>query len=496
MTHLDEMKSEFERLDLEDRDGLRAWFEKYNFYSDKRKAHILHIWQNEWFIKLKWWAYGKINNRPKTRRGGRSKNKYCTREWCYKHYVVDGLSIPQCAKLARIAPVTFMLWLIRFGIPTRQKVPKVQAPGQVVPVWMDALQRKIKYVPWVYKVRLRNDASYRNDGKLFLFVRSKCRYNLVWFIDESPNPNIPVLTADDTCFKNIPRIYEQYGDIIENKYPAHIAISRADLRAATPFEAALATHAYAYRLYTRGWVRPEYPENELVDDWDNLKSMDLANRSIDELRRIFLFESKRVSPGHKVLEHFFDIKSLFWPFINDGKSLRDAVTALLHKRSWDFDFHHLLITIGTLKVSKLRYYDPLIYQAVFQRLGITGKVYDMSPGVGQIAMACALEGLEYTCIPNTQLGYAFHNGFIEFSGLKHTNYVDGDKADCLMINNPFQPPEFSAINDLASKLSAKRIIVCVSSLLYKDWVEMYRPKLKFKVKLHLADYKNYYMLVW
>ena len=224
--------------------------------------------------------------------------------------------------------------------------------------------------------------------------------------------------------------------------------------------------------------------------------MRVADRSIDELRRIFLYEAKTVSPGHKILEHFFDVRSVFWPFINDGKSLRDAVTALLHKQNWAYDFHHLLIIISLLKSSKMRYYDPLIYQAVFQRLNITGKVYDMRPEVGQIAMSCALADLEYTCIPNTQLGYAFHNGFIEFSGLKHTNYTDGDKADCLMVNNPYRPPAFSEINELAAKISAKRIIVCVSALLYKNWVEMYRPRFKIKVKLHLADYQAYYMLVW
>lgn len=48
-----------------------------------------------------------------------SRHPCCTRDWLDQHYVVEGLTLRECAELAGVNPYTIIRWLAKFGIPTR-----------------------------------------------------------------------------------------------------------------------------------------------------------------------------------------------------------------------------------------------------------------------------------------------------------------------------------------------------------------------------------------
>jgi hypothetical protein len=49
----------------------------------------------------------------------RSRRPNFNREWITNHYIIEGLSCDECAKLAGIASHAFMDWLVRLQIPIR-----------------------------------------------------------------------------------------------------------------------------------------------------------------------------------------------------------------------------------------------------------------------------------------------------------------------------------------------------------------------------------------
>jgi hypothetical protein len=53
------------------------------------------------------------------RAAARSRHPCCTRYWLMEHYVVAGLSLARCARLAGVSTATLTAWLIRFQVRVR-----------------------------------------------------------------------------------------------------------------------------------------------------------------------------------------------------------------------------------------------------------------------------------------------------------------------------------------------------------------------------------------
>jgi hypothetical protein len=56
---------------------------------------------------------------PSAREAVRSRRPCCTRPWLLRHYVVEGLSLTRCAKLAGVSAATLTDWLLAAGIRIR-----------------------------------------------------------------------------------------------------------------------------------------------------------------------------------------------------------------------------------------------------------------------------------------------------------------------------------------------------------------------------------------
>jgi len=55
----------------------------------------------------------------------KSTNKHCTKEWLIQHYVLEEVSIRNCAKLANVNSYLIYLWLTKFGIPLRTSTESI-----------------------------------------------------------------------------------------------------------------------------------------------------------------------------------------------------------------------------------------------------------------------------------------------------------------------------------------------------------------------------------
>jgi hypothetical protein len=213
----------------------------------------------------------------------KSKNPNCNKAWCHKHYVELQYTLEECAKYAGISKSKFEDWLVKFKIPVRPNHVRLDYNRQLKFEFKTMLN-KLKMDPAVKKIRV---------GKNRL---------LVTHIDNLRSQYIfSQMNAEDWQFTAAPPILNKYETDVLGGDDTHLYISRTSLNNASVIERNVALHLFNHLIIKRGWIWPKFPEHEILEDYNKLKS---AN-----INRCFNGESfmlwKTYGHGKKLLQHFF-----------------------------------------------------------------------------------------------------------------------------------------------------------------------------------------------
>lgn len=553
---LSELRIKFEKVDKNDPESLRNWFNSYNYLSTndfaqianrsvsyirrlKKKANIIgkmppclpkskatpkinnlippENWDTyEWFNKVVG-IYSveqiskacNISRRTVGRRlakyglrntfSTKSNNKCCTKAWCYKYYVELGWSQDKCAKKAGVCQQTFANWLNRFKIPVRTARESLRSHTNVQ-LWVRELIDKLKKQSTVRKVFLRDN---------HIHVRFKNYFWETYYVNKLDTNRRPplsyIITKEDAKLVNVPQVYSEYeSDILNAQYDEngiiqspHIIINRKEFIKSSLIEQRLAAHEFCRQITQRNWMWPEHPEYILLEEWDKLQKFKPSKYINNDTFSIFVRSGQKPAPGRRLIEHFFDISEFSHTF-KSPRLVMKMINKLASRNDLIFNFHNLLRIFSCGEITfpnhpTFRMFDPAAYTVLFRQLGIKGRILDLKPGFGNRAIASAMENLEYYTISDTRFKMAINKGFDSFIGLNYHEW-NNDKVDVLIYDDNFNLSDMKKVIEYTKY--AKRMLVFVPHSHKLEYQAKFKPQSMIKIKTKWFQKSPDYIFIW
>ncbi len=418
-----------------DEDWLRSAAKRHSARAIARAANVHH----SHVIRL----FEKHDIKKQTyKEAMKSKNPHCTKAWCYEHYVVQGLSMKKCAKLAGVARSTFSKWLVRFEIPVHTDV-NTQRPNITKLIWVNKLIHDLKKQDVVRLVKHYDDRVHVRFRNFF--------WETYYFID--PGRRIPrafPITRDMCRLEKVPVARLQFETKFSGEsFPAHIIISRKEFNKASFMEQRIAIHQLTWAINRRGWVPMDYPQRILDADWARANDINIKRFLINSRYQMVQKDGKEAA-GWRIAEHFLPFLEM-QGMLKSPKYVVRALNRLVTKTK-KISTHNLLKELiaedpRRMKTKpRVRMVDPRMYIVMLKKLGITGKVLDLYPSHGSRLMACAQLGLTYVAPRTDLMEYAVDKGIVEFLNLKF-EWFEGQKVDLTLHDDDLLEHPFGDVQE-------------------------------------------------
>lgn len=469
-----------------------ADWDNYEWFSKVAKSHTYRdlstatgLSYRSIYTRLKRWGL-------KTR-GQVSHNPCHTKEWCEEHYVKQGLSQTKCAKLAKVGQQTFANWLNDFKIPVRTARETSKAHTNVK-LWVRKLFHALEQQDTIRSVRLRHDhihVRYMNYFWETYYLKDKT--------DNRVTHSRLISNKENGRLEHIPEVtYEYESDLVGGQqFPAHLIINPKEWKQSSLIEQRVALHEFCRRITQRDWIWPEYPEFVLQEEWRKVQDYKESKYMSQGAFTAYADIGKNPTPGRRIIEHFMDLSNYAAAF----KSPRYIMKLLnsITKRKLTINTHNLLRTFSCSGITlpsqgkTFRIIDPGLYAVILKRLNITGTVFDLNPGLGNRAIACAILGLKYTTIPDERFQQALDKGLATFLGLDYEPY-DGQKVDLLIHDRDFT--ESKVEDALPYATTAKQMAVFVPVHLRKKTLAKHSPTSTLKIQTRTVSKISDYLFLY
>lgn len=432
--------------------------------------------------RLLYFRFAKHGIKPLGAKAVAPKNPCHTHQWCYEHYVEQGLTQQKCADLAGICQQTFANWLNNFKIPVRRIRDSI-AQRLDASIWTKKFLHDLKQQHGVNRVEVYRD--------YFHVVYNSWFWERYYFDDrvkhgDGRKPFSFLVTPDDAKITKVPATIPEFEDSLDGSqtFPAHICIPRDELYKSTFVEQRIAIHNFVDYLTKRGWIHPKYPQYIIDAEWQKIVNSEGKRFFYEGMFSAYPRQQKEETAGLKLVEHFFGLDELWAAFKHPKRALR--LIDALAKRHVKVSLHNMIRVCSTVlprhKIVKV--WDPGVYVWIFRHLRQTGTVLDLHPCFGHKAMACAAAGLKYTTIPTPRFQKALDNGFAEFIGLQYEPYC-GQPVDLLINDRDFQGTAFEDADPYISQ--AKRMLYYVKRADRAVKVSAYKPHSVIPVKTRQAN---------
>lgn len=401
-----------------------------------------------------------------------SKNPNCTKAWCHKHYVELGLSLRQCAKLAGITHPRFADWLVKFKIPIRPRYLKSKTQ-----------------LPFSFKVFIAKLSKQKIVRQVILYP---AHIHVRYHDETTARYHFKSIPANDWTIEHVPKIAYQYHDgISDNRYSAHIIITRSSLDRANRFERDLALHAFNKLITKRGWVWPLFPDDVLAND---LRS--LYREKENSYIKGGSFTVLNKGPGKILLQHFFDLSHIWDSVLRKPRVTYNMIKSLYNTRK-DVNLSNLIKTIARHGVKhKLKLPNPTLYRFLFQKLKIDGPVLDLHVGSGARAIGCALANLQYLHLNDTRFIQAVELGFDTLLNVNHDSYDNRNVNRLGLVIGDEDLGEFSIETALKYADKARRILVYVPREKKEEYRVAYQPTSIIKIITNPIKQDPNYFFLW
>lgn len=409
-------------------------------------------------------------------RGRKSRNPYCTKAWCHRHYVELQYSESKCAKLAGITRPRFADWLVKFKIPIRPANVKQDCNIQLT-FFFKILVSKLNNDPNIKHVRIhKNHLCIRhNDGLYSRYIFKK-------------------MDQKDWRYEKVPLIIKQYENGISQADTAHLAINRKQLAQCSRLERDVVLHKLNHIINTRGWIWPEYPAEELSKDLKALKNEKEANY-IKNGHFTLLHTS---CPGRKIMQHFFDMSHVYNQILKKPRRAYNIIYRLYRSPNNPLDFNNIIrmATRSNFKNSRFKMPNPTFYSIILKRLRIKGRVLDLNVGTGGRAIACAMAGLHYMHLDDGCFNRAIDLGLGDFLGLSHS--VFEGSADLVIADIDLTGDKCEEMIQKAFIYAdrTKRILAYVPRELQVELYKKYKPAQMIKCVTQPVNREPNYFFIW
>lgn len=431
-----------------------------------------------------------------------SKNKCCTKEWCIKHYVDQHLPLYKCAELAGISKRAFAGWLVRFEIQARTMIETVHHHEPAI--WKRKILHFLKQQGVVREAvshRTNIFVIYKTGLKETYYYHKAHVYNSV---GRRVSGRFYINRRSAACEKapKVQQVYEPEDILSENPYSAHIMLDRKEFAAATFIEQRVAIQSFIYAL--KGLQKSgklttlPHPPNILRNDLTALKYTSLAKFVKNGVFTFYPHKLIKI-PGRQITEHYFG-PGEFANVMHRPRTIRALVDLVIKKPNLPITTSNVVRAIAKIactftkfrEFGRFKYQTASTYAALIKTLGITGSVYDMIPGMGSRALACAILGLKYYTIPDLRFQMAAQNGFTDFINLDWKIY-DGHTVDLVIYDNQHYEPDMEVVMKHA-KHARRIVVVCTPEHFAK--VEKYRPVRIYRIKTVLYHNDYNYVCIW
>lgn len=240
---------------------------------------------------------------------------------------------------------------------------------------------------------------------------------------------------DEITLKKIPSVLSVFeSDLYNGSCPyKFISIAMPQYRQASPLERAVSIIRLVDRTVELGY-QGRFPEKLLIKDMTAVMNYDVSRqrRGSD-----VVFWTEGNSRCGDIIVHNF--MSLGRKEAHEGrtpfpeklasKRLVHRAYRYLERRKRRLSNWNLIKILGSKYVTgpKINFFGG--YVALFEKLGVRGKLLDLDPDNGCKALACARMGIQYVTVPNPYFDSAMANGLAEATGLAHSHLVDGEIVD-------------------------------------------------------------------
>jgi hypothetical protein len=401
-----------------------------------------------------------------------SKNPLCNKAWCYRHYIELNYNLSQCAKIASVNRNTISNWLVKFKIPLRNNKPKYKRKqNQIIPLVFRSLFNQLDVQPIVKRIKMYNKrlTVQFNDG-------IERYYNL---------QSIP---PDQIYCRQPPKPYHEYGYSIDGtpNFPAHLAISRAELKNSSIFELDVALHNYNHILGDRSWIPPIHPTSAILAEWDYIRGLNVNSFVTKSGYKTYTNKSVGI-----IYQSYFDL-SYINAILHNSKN-RWHVIGYMRHGSIPFNYDYLIRQMFRHKIGvKLRLINPAFYSALFKLMGVKRSVLDLNVMSGARAFGACLAGVDYYVVDDTKLQYSIQNG-IDVLGFKHTVH-SGEKVDLVIADNDLS--EYGLDNVADYFKVARQVMAYVDQNNVEEYKRRYRPRDIFSFTVYENSKDNHYYFIW
>jgi len=416
------------------------------------------------------------------------RNPYDNYEWFYEHYVTKMMTVSEMAKIASVSTNAITQWAIKYGFNRKFLT---DCP---IPLYMRVMQHELSKLPVVRYAKFRRYTllvSYRSGivEKYRYAGTIRNRYK-TYFIKEH-----------GSFIKNVRNIIHVYGRGMmgECPYPAHVKVNR-DFTGLTSIEKRIAVHTFLAEISERRWMQMTHPMDVLMADLEKCRNTDHNRYFIDKVFQPSI-RGGREAPGHYIAEHFF--KFSFGPLIasklNNEARYRSVARYLRRRKRSELSFRNFMRFIcadtktKVLFGRKFKFYRDFgsVY-SILKILGVKGSILDLSPSYGYNALAAAVAGLEYKYLPGHKIEKILNNGFADFVGLKHNQYM-GENVGAIL-HHDFFFPDIEKIKSHYDK--AERIIVFVPRNVKDEIVAKFKPEYLIEYKRNAITSVIDFLAVW
>lgn len=405
-----------------------------------------------------------------------SSNPCCTKAWCYRHYVELGYSAQRCAKLAHISTPGFLKWLKNFHIPTASKPTERRII--TLPLNARIAYKKLLMDKYVKKVKIfpAHICVYYKHMKKDRLLYSKYKTNEDWSLE-----NLPPITAE----------YEEDLDTFQS-YPAHICINRKRYNECNDLEKRTALCRFGAELYLRGYIWPKYPDYILDQDYKNLfKYQDRHFRCKNDYRsfcsRLF---------GRYLTLHYIDFTEYFHKLFKNHWYIRKVMAKLKRVRN-PINYTYFIQSCTTERITKnmpkLQLPNPGFYKIILDRLNIKGKILDLHFGSGSRCIASSLTNNTYYHLPDSRFDTAIDMGLADITKLNH-NIFDGSKMDLVLGDCDLS--EYNIDKAFEYAKYARQLLVYVPGELKQEYEKMYKPRAVIKFVSMPNSSRYDYFFLW
>lgn len=367
----------------------------------------------------------------------KSSNPCCSYHWLYTNYILNGLSVNKCAKLAGVYPQTISAWLVKY------KIPMVNRIGSQVAWIRDTLSILSQDKDNVKEIRL-------NSKKIVISYYGVIEHYYYNVLYNKKRFKHYYVTEKSFAINNVPELKPIWAQGLDIN-TTNLRLDKRDLKKATLIERRYAINKYANYQFKRGYSKIYANKDAIKKDVEILKKSNLDfNINGEYVQRN---NNRHLNLGRHFLLRYYDYSENYKHIYKSKRKMHYVIHKLMSTR-YSIDDYSI-----QCKFCKIKWFDYLMLARIIRDLGLAGSILDISKhNYGIILTAEKLDATYYYPSEHTYHTDAIAEGAKEFLSIDYIQHTD-EKVDNIIANFQYSEVDLDMVKKYL-KYGKRFIAIC------------------------------------